>query len=155
MSLDLNTLVKAVKRAAVDAVNAAKPVSYCLGEVVSTNPLKITIDQKMTLTAAQLILTNAVRDYVVYMTIDHSTGSALGSIDLTHKHSYSGTTSGNESYSGNTGNAGAKDLTHSHSITGKKKYTVHLGLKTGEKVILFRCDGGQKFIVFDRVEVPK
>lgn len=155
MSLDINTLVKAVKRAAIDAVMAQKPMAFCLGEVVSTNPLKITVDQKMTLTAAQLILTNAVRDYVVYMTIDHSTGSALGSIDLTHKHSYSGTTSGNESYSGNTGNAGAKDLTHSHSITGKKKYTVHLGLKTGEKVILLRCDGGQKFIVFDRVEVPK
>lgn len=109
----------------------------------------------MTLTAAQLILTNAVRDYTVYMTIDHATGSALGSIDLTHQHSYSGTTSGNESYSGNTGNAGAKDLTHSHSYTGKKKYTVHLGLKTGEKVILLRCDGGQNYIVLDRVEVPK
>lgn len=155
MSLDSNTIIKLIKRAALDAVMAQKPMAFCLGEVVSASPLKITVDQKMTLTAAQLILTNAVRDYVVYMTIDHSTGSALGSIDLTHKHSYSGTTSGNESYSGNTGNAGAKDLTHSHSITGKKKYTVHLGLKTGEKVILLRCDGGQKFIVFDRVEVPK
>ena len=127
----MNTLVKAVKRAAVDAVNAAKPVSYCFGEVVSTNPLKITIDQKMTLTAAHLILTNAVRDYVVYMTVDHSTDSASGG-------------SGDSSFA-----------SHSHKYTGKKKYTVHLGLKKGEKVILLRCDGGQKFIVFDRVEVPK
>lgn len=131
MSLDINTLVKAVKRAAVDAVNAAKPVSYCLGEVVSTSPLKITVDQKMTLTAAQLILTNAVRDYVVYMTVDHSTESTSGG-------------SGDASFS-----------SHRHKYTGKKKYTVHLGLKKGEKVILLRCDGGQKFIVFDRVEVPK
>lgn len=127
----MNTLVKAVKRAAIDAVNAAKPVSYCFGEVVSTNPLKIAVDQKMTLTAAHLILTNAVRDYVVYMTVDHSTDSASGG-------------SGDSSFA-----------SHSHKYTGKKKYTVHLGLKKGEKVILLRCDGGQKFIVFDRVEVPK
>lgn len=131
MSLDINTLVKAVKRAAIDAVNAAKPVSYCLGEVISTAPLKISVDQKMTLTAAQLILTNAVRDYVVYMTVDHSTEETSGG-------------SGDSAFS-----------SHSHKYIGKKKYTVHLGLKTGEKVILLRCDGGQKFIVFDRVEVPK
>ena len=131
MSLSANTLVKAVKRAAIDAVMAQKPMAMCLGEVVSASPLKISVDQKMTLTAAQLILTNAVRDYVVYMTVDHSTDSASGG-------------SGDSSFA-----------SHSHSITGKKKYTVHLGLKTGEKVILFRCDGGQKFIVFDRVEVPK
>ncbi len=154
MSLDSNTIIKLIKRAALDAVMAQKPMAFCLGEVVSANPLKISVDQKMTLTAAQLLLTNAVRDYVVYMTVDHSTGSALDSVDLTHKHSYSGTTSGKESYSGNTGDAGAKGLAHSHNYTGKKKYTVHLGLKTGEKVILLRCDGGQKFIVFDRVEAP-
>ncbi|WP_405761576.1 DUF2577 domain-containing protein [Anaerovibrio slackiae] len=131
MSLDINTLVKAVKRAAVDAVMAQKPMAFCLGEVVSASPLKISVDQKMTLTAAQLILTNAVRDYVVYMTVDHSTDSTSGG-------------SGDSSFA-----------SHSHKYTGKKKYTVHLGLKKGEKVILLRCDGGQKFIVFDRVEVPK
>ena len=131
MSLDSNTIIKLIKRAALDAVMAQKPMAYCLGEVISTNPLKISVDQKMTLTAAQLILTNAVRDYVVYMTVDHSTESTSGG-------------SGDASFS-----------SHSHKYTGKKKYTVHLGLKKGEKVILLRCDGGQKFIVFDRVEVPK
>lgn len=32
------------------------------------------------------------------------------------------------------------------------KITVHAKLKTGEKVLLLRCDGGQKFIVLDRLE---
>lgn len=154
MSLDTNELVRLIKRAAVEAVNAHDPMALKIGEVVSANPLKISINQKITLPASQLILTNAVRDYTVYMTVDHTTGSALGSVDLTHKHSYSGTTSGSESYSGNTGNGGAKDLTHSHTYKGRKKFTVHLGLAVGEKVLLLRCDGGQKFIVLDRVEVP-
>ena len=95
-----------------------------------------------------------MRDYTVYETVDHTTGTALGSVSLTHKHAYSGTTSGNESYSGNTENAGGVNIGHSHSYTGRKKFTVHLGLKTGEKVLMLRCDGGQKFIVLDRLEAP-
>lgn len=33
-----------------------------------------------------------------------------------------------------------------------KKYTVKLGLKQGERVLLLRTNGGQKFIVLDRLE---
>lgn len=35
--------------------------------------------------------------------------------------------------------------------TERRKYTVHLGLKVNEKVILVREQGGQRFIVLDRV----
>lgn len=155
MSLSANSLIKAMKKAAVEAVAAQKPMAMCLGEVISTNPLKISVDQKMTLTSAQLMLTNAVRDFSVDMTVDHTTGSALGSVNLAHQHSYSGTTQGDDTYSGTTGSAGGASLEHTHTYKGRKKFTAHLGLKTGEKVILLRCDGGQKFIVLDRVEVPK
>ncbi|MES1045285.1 DUF2577 domain-containing protein [Heyndrickxia oleronia] len=33
----------------------------------------------------------------------------------------------------------------------RRKYTVHYGLKTGEKVTLIRQQGGQKYVVLDRV----
>lgn len=130
MSLDSNTIIKLIKRAAIDAVMAQKPMAMCLGEVVSASPLKISVDQKMTLTSAQLMLTNAVRDHIVYMTVDHTTENASGG-------------SGDNSFA-----------SHSHTYKGKKKFIVHYGLNAGEKVILLRCDGGQKFIVLDRVEVP-
>ena len=138
----------------MEAVNAGEPMALKIGEVVSTAPLKISLNQKITIPASQLLLTNAVRDYTVYETVDHTTGTALGSVSLTHKHTYSGTTSGDDTYSGITENAGGVNLGHSHSYTGRKKFTVHLGLKTGEKVLLLRCDGGQKFIVLDRLEAP-
>ncbi len=109
----MNTLIKAVKRAAVDAVRAQKPMSYSLGRVISVDPLKIAVDQKMTLTAAQLILTNTVRDHTVYITVHDA----------------------------------AED-------ERRIKHRVHLGLKQDEKVILIRCDGGQKFIILDRLEAP-
>lgn len=130
MSLDAQNLVMLIKQAAVEAVNAKDPMSLKIGEVVSTSPLKISINQKITIPASQLLLTNAVRDYTVYETVDHITGTASG------------------------GSGEAAFASHSHTYKGKKKFTVHLGLKTGEKVILVRCDGGQKFIVLDRLEAP-
>lgn len=106
MSLNANELVRLVKRAAVEAVMAGGPMGVCFGTVTSASPIKIMVDQKKTLTDAQLILTNNVRDFAVEMT----------------------TEGGQE----------------------RQKLMIHLGLKPGEKVILLRCDGGQKFIVLDR-----
>ena len=154
LSLDAQRFIMMIKQAAVEAVNAGEPMALKIGEVVSTAPLKISLNQKITIPASQLLLTNAVRDYTVYETVDHTTGTALGGVSLTHKHAYSGTTSGDDTCSGTTENAGGVNLGHSHSYTGRKKFTVHLGLKTGEKVLLLRCDGGQKFIVLDRLEAP-
>lgn len=109
MSADFALFLNDVKRAAVEAVRASKPFALELGTVNSVSPLKVQIDQKLELTAAQLMLTNAVRDHSVYITPE-----------------------GGE----------------------KKKYKLHYGLKTGERVILLRADGGQKFIILDRVVTP-
>ena len=67
MSLDINELVRLVKQAAVDAVRADAPMGQCYGIVISTSPLKIQVDQKKTLEAPQLILTDSVRDYNVVL----------------------------------------------------------------------------------------
>lgn len=153
MSLDSNTLVKAVKSAAVAAIAAQKPMSVCYGEVLSASPLKVLVDQKMVLTADQLLLTSAVRDFTVYITVDHTTGSALDGVDLSHTHLLPIDITGETTTGRETQSAGAVDLAHTHAFVGKKKHTVHLGLNAGEKVILLRCDGGQRFILLDRVEV--
>jgi hypothetical protein len=52
------------------------------------------------------------------------------------------------------------DMTFDHSTEqssgelsneAKEQFTVHLGLKVGERVILIREQGGQRFVVLDRV----
>lgn len=63
MSLDINKLIKAVKKAAIEAVEAQKPMSRYQGEVTCVNPLEISIDQKLVLTDTQLILTNLVKNF--------------------------------------------------------------------------------------------
>lgn len=65
-----------------------------------------------------------------------------------HKHLYSGTT--NEAFS-NSESA----TKHSHEYKGKKKIMLHYGLKQGESVLLIKMQGGQKYIVLDRIgDVP-
>lgn len=40
---------------------------------------------------------------------------------------------------------------HMHEYKGIKSFTIQLGLEVGEKVMLIRKQGGQEFIVLDRV----
>ena len=124
---DFNSLLVLIKKSAVEAVNASKPTAIVYGKVSSISPLKINVEQKMTLTAAQLVLTRNVTDHKVFMTVDHAT----------------------EYKSGGSGDASFES--HNHEYKGKKQFTVHLGLNKGEKVILLRVQGGQKFVVLDRV----
>lgn len=85
---DVNELVETLKRAAVEAVEAKKPVSIYFGEVVNDTPLKINVEQKMILGDKQLILTGTI---------------------------------------------------------------LEKGLAVGDSVILIRMQGGQKFIVMDKL----
>lgn len=128
MSLDTNELVRLIKRAALEAVAASAPMAVCFGTVTSTEPLKITVDQKKILSTAQLILTSNVRNHTVRMKVQHETEAAAG------------------------GSGDAAFSSHKHGYTGEKSFELLLGLKTGEKVILLRCNGGQKYIVLDRLE---
>ena len=115
-------LLKLMKRTAMDAVNASKPANMVFGKVISASPLQIMVDQKLILNAAQIGLSRNVTDYEIEMTVDHSTELS---------------TSGE---------------IHNHNYQGKKKFTVHNALKSGEEVILMQVSGGQKYIVVDRIK---
>lgn len=137
MSLDINELVRLVKQAAVEAVRADAPMAVCYGTVLSPAPLKIQVDQKKILSEAQLILTDAVRDHSVEMSTIEGAGKGLG------PH-YT------ENESGGSGDAAF--ASHRHKYQGRKKWRVHNALRAGEKVVLLRCDGGQRYVILDRWE---
>ena len=123
---DANELVRVLKKAALDAVRASKPMDVRFGKVQSVQPLEIYIEQKLQLKEKQLVLTRNVTDYETEITVDTVTGNKSGG-------------SGDSSFA-----------SHNHSITGKTKITVHNGLVVGDKVILLRLPGGQKYVVWDR-----
>jgi hypothetical protein len=54
-----------IKKAAVDAIKALKPSDVTFGKVLSLSPLKIQIDQKLTLDDDFIVLTQTVNGTLV------------------------------------------------------------------------------------------
>lgn len=139
-----NELVETLKRAAIEAVEAKKPVNVYFGEVVSASPLKINVEQKMILGEKQLILSRNVTDFSTMVTVEWVSESSFS----THTHTVQGEDSNGDSIDLISGQ---ESLAHTHKIAGKKKITMHNGLAVGDEVILVRQQEGQKFIVLDRI----
>lgn len=165
--LDVNDLLNSIKRAAKDAVEASKPVALMYGKVLNTSPLEINVEQKMILHAAQLVLTRNVSDYTTDVTVAWVSNDTQ--LNANHTHNLNGDISVNSTATINPNpdneqvsisNEISNDmsiaqkninLTHAHSITGKKKMIIHNGLKIDDEVLLLRMQGGQKYIVIDKV----
>lgn len=128
---DAVELVKTIKKAAVEAQEATKPVQVCFGKVTSVSPLKILVDQKLSLGKSQLVLTRNVTEHKTYI---------------------SGGNIQNYYYVGSPPNVSTVPVSPSHvHAVGKIQITVHNGLVVGDEVILLRQQGGQKYIVVDRI----
>ena len=123
---DATGLAEKIKRAALDAQGASRPVQLCVGEVISKEPLKINVEQKLILGEAQLILSRNVTDYVITAEVDWETLEQEGG-------------AGEAAYE-----------RHGHRILGQKQVIVHNALKPGDEVILIRQQEGRKFLVLDR-----
>lgn len=117
---DINDLLAVIKQAALDAVESVKPAGFMFGTVVSSKPLKVKIDQKVTLEEAFLTLTRNVTKHATTVEVEWETEEA-----------------------------GQPE--HKHKIKGKKKITVDNSLKNGDIVLIAREQGGQRFIIIDRV----
>ncbi len=102
-------------------------VKLIFGEVTSDSPLEIWIDDNITLDMNNLILTQRVSEYAMEYTVEEFTENSSGG-------------SGDSSYA-----------SHNHEYKGRKCRTEHSGLIVGDKVIMARFQGGQKFLVIDRV----
>lgn len=124
---DANDLLNSIKKAAKEAVEADQPSSFCFGKVISTKPLKILVEQKMTLSAAQLVLSRNVTDFKTKVTVSWSTETKDGKNEVLPFNE------------------------HKHEISGKKEMTIHNALQKGDEVILLKQKGGQKYLVLDRV----
>lgn len=128
--------VELVKTAALEAIEANKPVHLIFGTVISVSPLKIQIDQKTIYTESMLILTRNVTDYEVDISFSCQTEI------VRHGHPVVDTY---------TGGGSATAVDHQHTLTGKKKGMIHNALLVGDKVVLARMQKGKQFIVLDRI----
>ncbi len=131
--LNSSDFVKVIKKSAIEAVNNSKPADIFYGTVQSISPLTIFIDQKLILSEKFLIIPESLTDYETEISFDDSSVKQVF------------TTWNMEETSEST----PSKISFKEKI--KHKITVYNSLKTGEKVILLRQQGGQKYMVLDRV----
>lgn len=110
-----------IKKVALNAVIESEPSTFVYGTVIGIGPLKVQVDQKMILTKEFLMLTKNVTDYETEVEVDWETQE--------------------ESCS----------TLHKHKIIGKKKIKIRNALRSGDKVILMKQQGGQKYLILDKV----
>lgn len=137
-------LVELIQEIAKNTNESGSPTSVLFGTVISTSPLKILVEQKLELTEEFLILTKNVKDYTVNVTVEWDTENK----NLNDNQTITNTVDGSINVSIEQKNI---NLTHKHSISGTKSITIHNALVTGDKVILIQQQGGQKFVVLDKV----
>jgi hypothetical protein len=122
----MTDIIRTIRKIVLNALNAQQLTNIVYGTVESVEPLKVRVDQKLLLEQEQLILTRAVMDYEVEMTVDHVTEDRSGG-------------SGEASFS-----------SHNHEYIGRKKFLIHNGLVDGDKVTMIRAHGGQQYLIIDK-----
>ena len=130
--LDSKDLVKNMKKAAMEAVKSSKPVDVLYGVVRNISPLEIFVDQKFVLTKEFLMIPEYLTDYQTEISFD----------DPSIKQVYTTWNMAETQESDEAKIAFKSPIKH--------KITVYNALKAGDKVILLRQQGGQRFLVMDR-----
>lgn len=125
-------MIQIIKQAAIDAVDQSSPMTITYGTVTKINPLEIMTDQKTPLFSEVLALTSNVINRKAKISFDNP---AIKNIV--------------KNYSIDDEAGGNYKLSFQEKV--KNEVTIYDGLKVGEKVILLRVNGGQKYIVLDRL----
>lgn len=126
MDSEYMKIVNTIKEIASTVISNGEPMEVIVGEVVSVSPLAIKIDPKLTVPEENIILTKNTCEWTMEMRVDHVTENRAG------------------------GGGMAEYASHNHEYKGRKKYLVHNQLVMGDKVIMLKETGGQRYIALDR-----
>lgn len=125
---DTTTFVELIKQIVVNVLEDYKLMDLCYGEVISEQPIEIRIDSKLILKAPQLIFTRST---------------------LNHEFEYLKPTGSGGSETKPHSNI-SRETSYTFGERKTERYEVINRLEQGEKVLLLRVMGGQKYVVLDK-----
>lgn len=114
-------LANTLKKAAMAAYGASNPAAVMFGEVTNTDPLEVNVDQRFTLPADFLIIPESLTHF---------------EINLHHYHEYTDDSGGSE---------------QTKPALPEEPIVIRRGLEKGDKLLLLRVQGGQQYVILDRV----
>lgn len=118
--------IEAMKKSAIEAVKAENPTSIMYGKVISDIPLQVQVNGKLNLDEEFIVLTKNVSDYEVEIDLEfEGKGGILSGQD--------------------------KEILKKLSMEGAK-IKVKNALKINDEVVLIQMQGGQKYVILDKME---
>lgn len=118
-------LLETIKKAGMEAVGSTNPVGIMFGTVNSTSPLEITVDQRFIITGEFLIIPESLMQYLIDLEGVMTFVEPLP--------------------------PDPPEKTYIYYATGNDLIVKRKPLANGDKLILLRVQGGQKYLVLDRV----
>jgi hypothetical protein len=125
--MSIERLLGVMKQAGTGAVEAGNPVAVLYGEVEKESPLAVRVDQRFTLTSEFLVVPESL--------LEHK-------LDLQHSHTYT-----------DAGGSGTS-IRVTETAFAESPAIIRRGLEMGDKLLLLRMQGGQRYVVLDRVVEP-
>lgn len=129
--LDSNDLLRVIQKAATDAVEARKPTAFIYGKVISDEPLMVEVDQKIQLGESQLVRGESLTEYEGEVEVELEEMELELELEMED---------------------GPVQVKASGKGRVKGKVKMCRLLEAGTEVILVRMQGGQKYIMYDKVK---
>ena len=128
-------IIEIMKQAAVDVMNATTLCDVVFGKVTKINPLEVQISPSLTISqeSGVLKLARQVTDYKTQMSFDNP--------NIKQVYTTCNMNDSNES-------SKAKIM---FKEPVKHEITIYNSLKVGDTVIMMRMQGGQTFVVLDKI----
>ncbi|MGP1598974.1 DUF2577 domain-containing protein [Peptoanaerobacter stomatis] len=152
-------MIEVIRNIIDEQMNSYGLSDLAIGTVVSINPLKIKLTDRITLNENQILLTEFVLEKSLKLIHKHGIESVKIS-SYTHSHKIDGATEKAQEHTHSL-DLITKTDTHSHKadITIKdnlgEKIIIQEGLKNGDKVIMLKTEQGQKYVVLSKVRDKK
>jgi hypothetical protein len=131
-------MLNAIKQAALDALEASSPVTILFGTVTKINPLEVNVDQRFTIDADFLIIPESLM--LLRGSDERFEMSIKGNVQT-------GPVVDDESQEQWTGDM----RIYGAQMLATRKDMPNGPFTVGDKLILLRVQGGQKYVVLDRV----
>ncbi|KQN96245.1 DUF2577 domain-containing protein [Paenibacillus sp. Leaf72] len=121
-------LLDAIKKAGAAAHASGNPVAVLIGRVTGTNPLEVNVDQRFTLSEDFLIIPESMTQLETGLMLTYEAGT--------------------DEAEGTSTNQGVIETAAAGSGSMLR---IRRALDIDDKVLLLRVQGGQQFVVLDRV----
>lgn len=150
------SLLDIIKQASKDSIESTQPAAFVFGVVTKTAPLTVSVEGRLTISEPLLIVPETLRTYRIH----NVTGVMQGSVEFAGTISMTGVTGTVETTEPKiytvtdatfSGTASSVKLSGKITITSGELFLTRI-FNVGDELLLARVQGGQRYVVLERLK---